>query len=249
VEIFRFIELSNETKSLERIFDLLIEAASSEGFDRAAYGSVNYRERLRQADHIPQAIIHNYSREWHKSYVERKDWEIDPVLLFAPQMVRAFPWKDFFERNLISKHQGTFLRMAEDAGLRDGVSVPIHSAGGKVSVISFAASESGTVSSAQKRRLEVLASQFHIAFADLSNNSLMTGEIVSISHRERDCLSWTAEGKSSWDISTILNISESTVNFHIKNAMRKLQTKSRTVAVIRAIRQGIIDCPSYSNIK
>lgn len=247
--MFRFIELSNQTKSPQRIFDLLIRAASSEGFDRAAYGGANYREQLRQPDPVPQAIIHNYPSEWHQSYVERKDWEIDPVLLFAPQIVRVFPWKGFFERNLISKRQGTFLHMAEDAGLRDGVSVPIHGAGGRVAIISFAASEPGTASSAQKCRLEVLALQFHIAFSDLSNNGPVASEIVTVSHRERDCLSWTAEGKSSWDIGAILNISENTVNFHIKNAMRKFHTTSRTVAVIRAIRQGIIDYPSYSNFK
>ena len=249
MEIFRFIELSNQTKSPKRIFDLLIEAASGEGFDQVAYGSVNYREHLRQADYTPQAIILNYPIEWQKSYFERKDYEIDPVLLFSSQMVRAFPWKGFIERSLISKRQRTFLGMAEDAGLRDGVSVPIHGAGGKVSVISFAASKAGTDSSAKKCYLEVLASQFHIAFSDLSNNDLMTGDVVLISDRERDCLSWTAEGKSSWDIGTILNISENTVNFHIKNAMRKLRTSSRTVAVIKALRQGIIDLPSHSNVK
>ena len=39
----------------------------------------------------------------------------------------------------------------------------------------------------------------------------------------------------------ILNISENTVNFHIKNVMRKLDTTSRTVAVIKAIRLGLIE--------
>jgi DNA-binding CsgD family transcriptional regulator len=98
------------------------------------------------------------------------------------------------------------------------------------------------------RYLEVLASQFHIAFDHLVNDDPMAGGVVLISDRERDCLSWTAQGKSSWDIGAILSISESTVNFHIKNAMRKLETGSRTVAVIKAMRHGIIDLPSRSRI-
>jgi DNA-binding CsgD family transcriptional regulator len=56
-------------------------------------------------------------------------------------------------------------------------------------------------------------------------------------------LRWTAEGKSSWDIGAILSISENTVSFHIKNAMRKLGTTSRTVAVVKAIRLNLIELP------
>jgi DNA-binding CsgD family transcriptional regulator/TolB-like protein len=67
---------------------------------------------------------------------------------------------------------------------------------------------------------------------------------VTLSSRERACLSWASQGKSSWDIGAILAISENTVNFHIKNAMRKLQTTSRTVAAIKAMHFGLIPAPS-----
>ena len=67
---------------------------------------------------------------------------------------------------------------------------------------------------------------------------------VNLSLREQTCLSWAAQGKSSWDIGEILAISENTVNFHIKNAMRKLETTSRTVAAIKAVQLGIIRTPS-----
>jgi DNA-binding CsgD family transcriptional regulator/TolB-like protein len=67
---------------------------------------------------------------------------------------------------------------------------------------------------------------------------------VTLSLREQTCLSWAAQGKSSWDIGEILAISENTVNFHIKNAMRKLETTSRTVAAIKAVQLGIIHAPA-----
>lgn len=67
---------------------------------------------------------------------------------------------------------------------------------------------------------------------------------VTLSSRERDCLTWAARGKSSWDIGAILEISENTVNFHIKNAMKKLRTTSRTVAAIKAMQLGIIQAPA-----
>ncbi|SPP98014.1 response regulator transcription factor [Bradyrhizobium vignae] len=63
---------------------------------------------------------------------------------------------------------------------------------------------------------------------------------VVLSERERECLRWIEQGKSSWEIGVILNVSENTVNFHVKNAMRKLETTSRTQSVVKARRLGLI---------
>lgn len=65
-------------------------------------------------------------------------------------------------------------------------------------------------------------------------------EPPTLSPREKECILWTAEGKSSWEIGQILGISVNTVNFHIKNVMRKLDTCSRTSAAIKALQLGII---------
>ncbi|WP_370100271.1 response regulator transcription factor [Bradyrhizobium yuanmingense] len=59
-------------------------------------------------------------------------------------------------------------------------------------------------------------------------------------NEEKQCLRWIEQGKSSWEIGVMLNVSENTVNFHVKNAMRKLETSSRTKCVVKARRQGII---------
>lgn len=61
-----------------------------------------------------------------------------------------------------------------------------------------------------------------------------------LSEREKACLSWTALGKSSWEIGRILAISENTAVFHIKNAMKKLGTNTRTGAAVKAIQLGLI---------
>ncbi|MEW6601357.1 MAG: helix-turn-helix transcriptional regulator [Nitrospirota bacterium] len=64
--------------------------------------------------------------------------------------------------------------------------------------------------------------------------------IRSLSEREKEVLTWSKRGKSSWEISAILNISERTVNFHINNIMQKLNAVSRTQAVAVAIERGLI---------
>ncbi|AGB73358.1 MULTISPECIES: response regulator transcription factor [Rhizobium] len=71
-------------------------------------------------------------------------------------------------------------------------------------------------------------------------NSAMNTEYPAISNREKACLAWTAKGKSSWAIGKTLSISEHTVNFHLRNAMRKLNCSSRMAAALKAVELGII---------
>ncbi|MER9690011.1 helix-turn-helix transcriptional regulator [Mesorhizobium sp. M0139] len=66
-------------------------------------------------------------------------------------------------------------------------------------------------------------------------------EIPPLSPREKECILWTAKGKSSWEIGQIIGISVNTVNFHIKNVMKKTDTGSRITAAIKALQFGIIE--------
>lgn len=62
----------------------------------------------------------------------------------------------------------------------------------------------------------------------------------SLTRREIDCMGFVADGKTDWEISVILNVSEATVRFHIDNARRKLDAVNRTQAVARLIQSGEI---------
>lgn len=63
---------------------------------------------------------------------------------------------------------------------------------------------------------------------------------VSLTEREIEALSWSAQGKSSTDIAVLMNVSERTVNFHITNAMRKLGVATRIQAAVKASIGGLI---------
>lgn len=58
--------------------------------------------------------------------------------------------------------------------------------------------------------------------------------------RESECLSWASQGKTAWEISVILAISQNTVTFHLVNAADKLNANNRTHAVAIAIRERVI---------
>jgi DNA-binding CsgD family transcriptional regulator len=61
-----------------------------------------------------------------------------------------------------------------------------------------------------------------------------------LSERERECLSWVAEGKTTDEVSVILGVSANTVNTYVAHAIQKLSASNRVMAIAKAIRMGII---------
>lgn len=61
-----------------------------------------------------------------------------------------------------------------------------------------------------------------------------------LSERERECLFWVSEGKTTDEVATILGVSPNTVNSYVTNAIQKLSANNRPEAIATAIRSGII---------
>jgi len=62
---------------------------------------------------------------------------------------------------------------------------------------------------------------------------------IIVSAREIDCLKWMAAGKTAWEVSAILGISERTVRFHLNAAREKLACTTTTQAVAKAVSQQL----------
>lgn len=62
-----------------------------------------------------------------------------------------------------------------------------------------------------------------------------------VSEREVECLQLASYGKTSAEIGLILGISKHTVDTHLKNATRKLDTTGRCHAIAEALRGGLIN--------
>lgn len=71
--------------------------------------------------------------------------------------------------------------------------------------------------------------------------SSSTGERTPLSLREREVLRLIATGKSQADAAAILQISERTVEQHVRNARRKLNVANTIQAVVEALARGDIE--------
>ena len=114
------------------------------------------------------------------------------------------------------------------------MSVPSHGPNGQLGWISFTA-ERIELSPLERQAISLAGLALHDRLRMLAG---AVGKPVHLSERERDCLGFVAQGKSDWEISVILSISQSTVHTHVENAKRKLGARTRAQAVARFMCQG-----------
>ncbi len=236
-----YIEQSNSCKSTEEAFDLFCQAVADHGYDRVAFAALGEHRRFRSQSKNKPIVKITYPTEWVDHYLKEDFQSIDPVFHYAPYAERPFQWGMLEQSLNLTPRQRLIMDEGRSAGLNHGISVPLHGAWGDCALVSLASSQSPAEQpSARPSELQLLAAQFLITAQELQPEPVAVEGDVHLTARERECLYWSANGKSSWDISVILGISENTVNFHFKRIVHKLGTNSRIVAIIKAIRMNMI---------
>jgi len=76
---------------------------------------------------------------------------------------------------------------------------------------------------------------------DIQPESTSDSITFHLSERERQVLEWAAAGKTSWEIASIIELSEHTVNQYLASSILKLGAANRIHAVAKALRLKLID--------
>lgn len=243
MRISEFIERSNEAETPEQVFELFRTALEVYGYTHVVFAPATApaQHALAQGDTGPSFTRKaSSSLQWFGHYMVNHYMDIDPVLLLAPTRRTPFLWREVERLQHLSARQRQMMRESRDAGLKSGLSIPIHGPQGESYVVSLASDVDGLDPAPHLRTLQVLAVQFQLAASQVRTFAEPSPPAFHLTGRERECLTWTARGKSAWAISRILNVSEHTINFHLKSAMRKLGTANRVAAVVLSIRTGLI---------
>ena len=81
---------------------------------------------------------------------------------------------------------------------------------------------------------------FKSSYAEIILPNILKETYLALTARETEMLKWCADGKTSDEISIILNLTKRTVDFHIANAINKLNVTNKTAAAVKAIQLNII---------
>lgn len=237
MKIEEFIEGSNKTTSIEELFGLYQKAMSEVGFDRLIFSLMTDHTHIRKrAGH---GIVLNYPAEWMTHYTANDYAVFDPVRCQMHAADNVFIWDDLLERAPLTKKQAGCLREGEDAGLRDGIGIPLRGPHGAIAGIG-AASSTGHVDLDKNilSYVNLISHQFYTAFLSLEKTG--QSEEIYLTEKEREILQWSAKGKTRWEVGEIMGISENTVIYHLKNIFQKLECNNITMAVLKALYSGII---------
>jgi len=125
--------------------------------------------------------------------------------------------------------------------------IPIHGPNGEIAGVGMASSVGGIdQDKITLSKIRSLTYQFHFAYSELAKETENVNEIY-LTKREKEILYWCSEGKSNNDIAAFLGISNHVIKFHLNNIFSKLNANDRVLAVVKALRFGLIT-PSYVKI-
>jgi LuxR family quorum sensing-dependent transcriptional regulator len=186
------------------------------------------------------ALVPSWPEGWRTRYFARDYLRIDPVANHVRRTTEPFLWREAPYR---SDEAGAARVMGEatEFGLSQGFCVPIHHLTGPGGGVSFGASRLDLSEDAKAalHLVSIYAYQRAETLIREGGRNPMR-KAPRLTAREIECLRWTAAGKTSWEASEILSTSQRTVEFHLKNAARKLDAVNRVQCVAEALRQGII---------
>lgn len=243
------------TDSVHDGFDLLARAPDRDtlmqntlplvkhlGFDHFVYAM-----RVDLSFTRPQHLLFSgYPQEWVDRYVAQNYFECDPVLSAATRSPLPVMWDATAMQATCSRAETRQRRMWDEAaqhGLTHGITLSVRGERGFSGVFSLARADALEKNRESLIHLtgsaQLLAGIIHSAIARIELPSLVPEVCVELTERERQCLRWSADGKTAWEISQILNISERTAIFHINNSITKLGAVNKTQAIARALLLGL----------
>jgi DNA-binding CsgD family transcriptional regulator len=236
--LIKTVEDLSACTELNDFRNILISIREQLGFNNIVY-AISLPDSFTRGSNL---VVGDYPYEWFDQYADKNYINIDPVIKHCFSSECPYCWERFGEHE--DEATRAFVKDAAAYGLVGGLSIGLPRFNGTSGLISVATHH--VVKSDSKEYLHAvlclnaLHSHIHECIYKLTCESNKNHILVDLTDREKDCLLWTAEGKTASEIAHILDVSESTVTFHIKNAIRKLKVSNRSQAIAKAVLEGYI---------
>lgn len=227
---------------------LLAQCAEALGWNLAAFHADIHQASLPRADdgEFIGAAMGWRAKTIHQ-WVQQGFARACPIGLHCAEASEPFLWdcapdSVAWQGRPLSPEQQAVLHLYHDE-VCGGLTVPVRRAG-KTGYVSWCSRDRGRL---RRRYQETLSSVHLISHTfmrqlDCLNDvhELRDHRKGPLTARELECLTWAARGKTTAEIADLLHRSSETVEFHLTNAMAKLDARNRAHAVAIACVRGII---------
>ncbi len=186
------------------------------------------------------ADVNNFQDSWTKTCRDEALIAKDPVIQHSTKSNLPLVWNQSL---YVKAGAGDLWEIFKANSFDSGIAISMRDHLGNGYKIGLARDQPLTSDPRELSRL-VADAQLFGTFAQSAMNRIWNpdpeAEFAKLTERELECLRWTMEGKTAWDIGIIIGVCERTVNWHLGNASRKLVSDNKHAAVVKAIRIGLI---------
>lgn len=198
-----------------------------------AYVIMNKKEPLRIS------IINNHPA-WFDLYLQNHYQLIDPVMIKSLKTVQDFPW----DKEVLTPSSYKLPKIF-DAGqkhnIESGHTFVLHDYKNNLAVLSLIGFKKGHLDVEENReKLQSLFISTHQKMLHLYD-AIQKNNANTLSQRECEVLHWVGLGKTYFETSVILGISQRTIKFHINNIVKKLGVSNARHAVKLSIELDLLN--------
>lgn len=187
------------------------------------------------------AVVDNAPAAFSETLDDPEGWRLDPVLQHCKRHSVPIIWD---QSTYVSAGQADKWEAQARFGYRTGICLALHMPEGRHFMIGVDRDQALPKDPIEITRLVANLQLFAVHAQDTAMRVLvpqhLQPERPSLTPRELDSLRWTMEGKTAWEVGSIMGIAERTAVLHVSNAMHKLGCNNKHQAVLKALRLGLL---------
>ena len=240
----------NEDQLARRAFDCIADMARATNIEALSttagrlFGEVGLPHfalaRFFRTDQTADVAVlaGSFHSEWAQRYMGNRYVRHSHIARELLRTRNPYSWEDVMRRRSVDEAQKRIKEEASEVGLTDGLFTPVRWADGSYAAVVLAGARPKLDDGFIRTSAAVLSAYYAAESRRLASDLRGGGRL---SARQRECLAWVRQGKSSSMIADILGLSVQTVDEHLAGACRKLGVRTRVQAAVEASLSGLID--------
>jgi DNA-binding CsgD family transcriptional regulator len=237
---FSYLGRISTSQSIEEVWRLTTEILAFYGFDRINYGLTQYKPQGTFGDPKDALFLTSHPFPFAKQYFEGGYFATTPMYRWVSNNVGACSWQWSWDERAsgrVSEVEAKSMDVNWEAGLQAGYSVSFALASLRASGAMGLTARPGLTQAmvdqnwaANQGALMAITNMAHLKLSQLPYKSGRK----PLTSRQREVLEWLAEGKSIKDVCTILELSQVTIEKHLRQAREALGVDTTVQAVAKA---------------
>jgi len=186
-------------------------------------------------------VVDNTPQEFLGVFNDPHSMQRDPVMQHCKRQSLPIIWD---QATYTAQGQGELWEEQARYGYQTGIAMALHLPEGKHFMLGVDRDRALPSDRHELTRVVADLQLFAVHALDAAMRVLLPAkasvDAPSLTPRELEALRWTMDGKTAWEVGSILGITERTAVLHLNNAMRKLGCVNKHQAVLKALRLGLI---------